>query len=113
MRLVDPENLKLYRRLLKYARPYYKAIILASVLAALSAATEPLLPALMKPMLDDGFQFGEQSPLIWLPFAVVGIFLLRGVLGFGSTYVMAWVQNKIVYRVRVDMFAHLVRLPST
>ena len=83
------------------------------MLAALSAATEPLLPALMKPMLDEGFKFGEQSPLIWLPFAVVGIFFLRGALGFASTYIMAWAQNKIVYQIRVDMFAHLVRLPSS
>ena len=83
------------------------------MLAALSAATEPLLPALMKPMLDEGFKFGEQSPLIWLPFAVVGIFFLRGALGFASTYIMAWAQNKIVYQIRVDMFAHLVHLPSS
>ena len=111
--MINKDNLKLYKRLLVYARPYYKAIILGSVLAALSAATEPLLPALMKPMLDDGFKFGEQSPLIWLPFAVVGIFFLRGALGFASTYIMAWAQNKIVYQIRVDMFAHLVRLPNS
>lgn len=111
--MINKENLKLYKRLLVYARPYYKVIILGSLLAALSAATEPLLPALMKPMLDDGFKFGEQSPLIWLPFAVVGIFFLRGALGFASTYIMAWAQNKIVYQIRVDMFAHLVRLPNS
>ena len=64
MRLVNSETLQLYKRLLVYARPYYKALGLGSLLAALSAATEPLLPALMKPMLDDGFKFGEQSPLI-------------------------------------------------
>ena len=111
--MINKDNLKLYKRLLVYARPYYKAIGLGSLLAALSAATEPLLPALMKPMLDDGFRFGEQSPLIWLPFAVVGIFFLRGALGFASTYIMAWVQNKIVYQIRLDMFAHLVRLPNS
>ena len=110
--MIDQTNLQLYKRLLVYARPYAAAIILGTVLAALSAATEPLLPALMKPMLDDGFKFGEESPLIWLPFAVVGIFFLRGSLGFASTYVMAWAQNKIIYQIRVDMFAHLVRLPS-
>ena len=112
MRLVDPENLKLYRRLLKYARPYYKALTVGMVLTALSAATEPLLPALLKPMLDDGFKFGTDTPLLWLPFGVVGIFLLRGVLGFGATYIVAWVQNKIVFQIRTEMFAHLVRLPS-
>lgn len=112
MRLVDPENFKLYRRLLKYARPYYKALTAGMVLTALSAATEPLLPALMKPMLDDGFKFGTDTPLLWLPFAVVGIFLLRGVLGFGATYIVSWVQNKIVFQIRTEMFAHLVRLPS-
>lgn len=111
--MINKDNLTLYKRLLVYARPYYKVLVLASILAALSAATEPLLPALMKPMLDDGFKFGEQSPLIWLPFAVVGIFFLRGALGFASTYIMAWAQNKIIYQIRVDMFAHLVRLPNS
>ena len=111
--MINKETLQLYKRLLVYARPYYKALGLGSLLAALSAATEPLLPALMKPMLDDGFKFGEQSPLIWLPFAVVGIFFLRGALGFASTYIIAWVQTKIVFRIRTDMFAKLVQLPSS
>ena len=111
--MINKDNLTLYKRLLVYARPYYKVVALASVLAALSAATEPLLPALMKPMLDDGFKFGAESPLLWLPFAVVGIFFLRGALGFASTYIMAWAQNKIIYQIRVDMFAHLVRLPNS
>ena len=111
--MINKDNLKLYKRLLVYARPYYKALGLGSLLAALSAATEPLLPALMKPMLDDGFKFGEQSPLIWLPFAVVGIFFLRGALGFASTYIIAWVQTKIVFTIRTEMFAKLVQLPSS
>ena len=113
MQLINPVTLELYRRLLRYARPYYKALAGAMALAALSAATEPLLPALMKPMLDDGFKFGEASPLIWLPFAVVGIFFLRGVLGFGATYIMAWIQNKVVYQIRLEMFERLVHLPTS
>ncbi len=111
--MINKETLQLYKRLLVYARPYYKALGLGSLLAALSAATEPLLPALMKPMLDDGFKFGEQSPLIWLPFAVVGIFFVRGALGFASTYIIAWVQTKIVFTIRTEMFAKLVQLPSS
>ena len=111
--MIKKETRQLYKRLLSYARPYYKALVLGSVLAALSAATEPLLPALMKPMLDDGFKLGEQSPLLWLPFAVVGIFFLRGALGFASTYIIAWVQTKIVFQMRLEMFARLVQLPSS
>ena len=112
MRLINPETLRLYRRLMRYARPYYKALAGAMGLAALSAATEPLLPALMKPMLDDGFKFGEESPLLWLPFGVVGIFFLRGLLGFGATYIMAWIQNKVIYQIRLEMFDRLVHLPN-
>ena len=113
MRLVNPETLVLYRRLMRYARPYYKALAVAMLLAALSAATEPLLPALMKPMLDDGFKFGEESPLLWLPFGVVGIFFLRGLLGFAATYIMAWIQNKVIYQIRLEMFERLVHLPTS
>ena len=45
----------MYLRLLAYVRPYWKAFALALLAMVLMAATEPLFPALMKPLLDKGF----------------------------------------------------------
>jgi ATP-binding cassette, subfamily B, bacterial MsbA len=101
---------ELYLRLLGYVRPYWRFFAVALAGMAVTAATEPLFPALMKPMLDGKFNSGGR--LWYVPVAIVGIFLLRGVLSFISDYALSWVANKVVLDLRDAMFARLVRLPT-
>ena len=105
---------RLYFRLLGYVRPYAKAFGFAVLGMIAAAATEPLFPALIKPLLDRGFGAGAQAPLPPLLFAaaIVGIFLVRGALTFTSSYFLAWVGNRVVLDLRAAMFARLVRLPA-
>src|SRR5471032_228795 len=107
-------DLGLYVRLLSYVRPYAKAFGFAVVGMIAAAATEPLLPALIKPLLDRGFAAGSQATLSPLTFglAIIGIFLARGALSFSSSYFLAWVSNRVVLDLRAAMFARLVRLPA-
>jgi subfamily B ATP-binding cassette protein MsbA len=104
----------LYFRLLSYVRPYGKVFGLAVLGMVAAAATEPLFPALIKPLLDRGFGAEKQAALPPLLFAaaIVGIFLLRGLLTFASAYFLAWVGNRVVLDLRAAMFARLVRLPA-
>ncbi|HJW03584.1 MAG TPA: lipid A export permease/ATP-binding protein MsbA [Azospira sp.] len=108
-----PSSRELYGRLLGYVRPYWRGFVLAIGTMALSAVTEPLLPALMKPLLDGSFGAQAHSLNPWLvPFVIVGIFLLRGVLGFLGDYAMVWVSNKVVMDLRNAMFIRMVNLPT-
>jgi subfamily B ATP-binding cassette protein MsbA len=104
----------LYLRLLSHVRPYARVFGLAVLGMIAAAATEPLFPALMKPLLDGGFAKGAAPLLPPLAFAalLVGIFLLRGVFTFSSSYFMDWVANRVVLDLRAAMFARLVRLPT-
>ncbi len=104
----------LYFRLLSYVGPYRKVFGLAVLGMVAAAATEPLFPALIKPLLDRGFGAGEQVALPPLVFAaaVVGLFVLRGLLTFSSSYFLAWVGNRVVLDLRAAMFARLVRFPA-
>jgi subfamily B ATP-binding cassette protein MsbA len=104
---------ELYLRLLGHVRPHWKGFVLTLAATALAAATEPLFPALMKPLLDKGFGQGEQGWLAWLPLAIVGIFVLRGVAGFLAGYGMSWVSNKVITDLRQLMFERLMRLPAS
>jgi len=104
----------LYFRLLSYVRPYAKAFGFAVLGMVAAAATEPLFPALMKPLLDGGFGPGKQPlfpPLVFAA-ALVGIFAVRGFLGFVSSFFLAWVANRVVLDLRAAMFERLVRLPA-
>jgi subfamily B ATP-binding cassette protein MsbA len=103
---------ELYVRLLGYVRPYWKVFALAVIGMAATAATEPLFPALMKPLLDGRVGADGAADVVTYPLAIVGIFLLRGMLGFLSDYSLAWVANKVILDLRNAMFSRMVTLPS-
>ncbi|TAK46106.1 MAG: lipid A export permease/ATP-binding protein MsbA [Betaproteobacteria bacterium] len=105
---------ELYFRLLSYVRPHTKTFGLAILCMIAAAATEPLFPALMKPLLDGGFAQGKAPslPAHWFAAALVVIFLARGLLTFAASYLVAWVGNRVVLDLRAAMFARLVRLPT-
>ena len=103
----------LYLRLLGHVRPHWKGFALTLAATALAAATEPLFPALMKPLLDKGFGRGGNEWLAWLPLAIIGIFMLRGIAGFLASYGMSWVSNRVITDLRQLMFERLMRLPAS
>ena len=103
---------ELYLRLLGSVRPYWRVFAISIVTMALAAATEPVLPALMKPLLDGSFVERNQTHPYLVPLAIIGIFFVRGALGFLSSYTLAWVSNKVVLDLRNAMFARLLVLPT-
>jgi subfamily B ATP-binding cassette protein MsbA len=102
----------LYLRLLGYVRPYWRVFAVSILTMALAAATEPVLPALLKPLLDGSFVERNQTHPYLVPLAIVGMFLLRGALTYVSSYTLSWVSNKIVLDLRNAMFRRLVTLPT-
>jgi ATP-binding cassette, subfamily B, bacterial MsbA len=104
---------ELYVRLLGYVRPHARIFGLAVLGMIAAGATEPLFPALLKPLLDGGFSAAKSdtTPAMFA-LAILGIFVLRGVITFLSSYCMNWVANRVVLDLRTAMFARLVRLPT-
>src|SRR5882672_1964432 len=103
---------ELYLRLMGYVRPYWRVFALSIATMALAAATEPLLPALMKPLLDVTLIARKHTDAYIVPLAIVGIFFARGTLGFLRLYTLAWVSNKVVLDLRNALFARMLTLPT-
>ncbi len=103
----------LYARLLRQVLPYKWQFAIALLGMILTAATEPALPALLKPMLDQSFVKKDPSWKVFVPIALVGLFLIRGVTNFISKYAMNWVGNRVVMDLRNRMFERMISLPST
>ena len=112
MAVTETKSRVLYLRLLRYVRPYWRMFALSILAMVMVAATEPLLPALMKPLLDGSFVNKNPTTIRYIPFALVGLFLVRGVFGFVSDYALNWVANRVVFDLRGEMFGRLVNLPT-
>ena len=100
----------LLQRIARFA-PYFKSgrhgITVAFAASMVMALTEPVLPALMKPLLDNGF--GQTDIPLWLvPVVLIGVFVLRGAATFIAQYTLAWTANQGVLNLRSAMFGRLL-----
>ena len=78
----------------------------------MASATEPFVPALLKPLLDRGFQ--QNSFNLWLvPFALMLLFTLRGLAGFLAQFALAKVTNDGLLQLRKAMFGKLLSAKLT
>jgi subfamily B ATP-binding cassette protein MsbA len=79
--------------------------------AMLAALTEPLMAALLKPLLDRGFTRGEM-PLWFVPAAVLLLFAVRGMAQFISQYALSRIANEGMQKLRRVLFERLLSAPS-
>ena len=94
-------------RLWTYFSEYRLGWLLAGVGTLISALTEASVPALLKPLLDDGFTQGSLQ--IWVvPLAIIGLFALRGVAHFASQYALARIANEGMVKLRAQLFGRLL-----
>lgn len=80
---------------------------LGLVCALIAAVTEPLMAAMLKPLLDRGFTRG-QLPLWAIPAAVILLFAVRGLAQFISQYALARIANEGMQRLRRVLFERLL-----
>lgn len=109
---ITPSNRELYARLLTYVRPYWKAFALAVMCMVGTAATEPVFPAIMKYLLDKGFQTRDARMMWLIPAGIVLLFAVRGIFSFCTSYLMTWISTHLVTNLRREMFAKILVLPS-
>jgi subfamily B ATP-binding cassette protein MsbA len=75
--------------------------------ALVAALTEPLMPALLKPLLDRGFTRGQLA--LWMvPAAIILLFAVRGLAQFVSQYALARIANEGMQRLRRVLFQRLL-----
>jgi subfamily B ATP-binding cassette protein MsbA len=102
-----PTLLQRFARIAPYFRQSRPAVGVALVASLLGALTEPLIPELMKPLLDQGFS-GGQLALWMVPVAIVGIFALRGAAGFIAQYALSWAAHRGVQNLREVLFERIL-----
>jgi subfamily B ATP-binding cassette protein MsbA len=83
-------------------------LMLAIAGILVGSITEPAIPALMKPLLDKGFQQGDM-PLWRVPVVLVLLFGIRGFAGFIASYCLARVTQASLEKLRQRLFQKLMQ----
>ena len=101
----------LLMRLLPYLRPYWPVLVLGGVLALFVSGAEALIAWLVKPAMDDIFLKRDVTMLRIIPLALLGAYLLKGGGRFGQSYLMASVGERVIARIRRELYAHIQSMP--
>lgn len=117
---------RLMRRLLTYARPYWRWIVLSLAMLVIITGTELARPYLVSVAIDDhlsqvtaGYVAGQESEaleghmraVVVLALILLGLQALAFVLRFGQLYLLQWTGQRIIFDMRREIFHHLQGRP--
>jgi len=100
-----------YERQLRLVAPYWRRIALAMLCMALVAGCGTACLYLIKPAFDDLIVKKNKQMLDLLCTAVLVIFAIKGVSLCGNAYLMSYVSQRIITRLREDVYNHIQCLP--
>jgi subfamily B ATP-binding cassette protein MsbA len=91
------------RRVLAYFSAPTSGWIFLALAVITGSVLEPMIPALLKPLLDDGFKSREIN--LWLvPLFIVGLFTLRSGASFLADIALARIAQTSLHSLRKKMF---------
>ena len=102
----------IYRRLTGFAKKYRGLLVLALVGMVIEAAAGGAFTKLMEPVVNETFVVRDARNSAWLPLAIVGLFVLRGIAGYLTDYNMARSGRGIARDMRVQVLGKYLRLPG-
>jgi ATP-binding cassette, subfamily B, bacterial MsbA len=100
-----------YRRMLVFVRPYWRKLAVAGVILTVNSLLALALPLLIGGVVNASFVAGSLQMLNWVTAALFGIFVAQAILGFGQTYLVSWVGERVIADLRTRLYAHLQSMP--
>jgi subfamily B ATP-binding cassette protein MsbA len=106
------DSWSIYRRLLKYAKPYLGVFLIGVAGSILFAASNAALSFLVRNFLNGAFLVKNPDVVWQVPIEVVVLFTLRGIGDYVQSYFPSWVGRQVIKGLRHDVFSHYLRLPT-
>ncbi len=91
------------------ARQYYVRFIFAAICMVIAGGLQSALPLISKPAIDEIFMSKNISALKWIPFAIIGIFMFKGLANYGQTILMSSIGLRIVMDLRNKLYEQIQR----
>ncbi|MGB1298056.1 MAG: lipid A export permease/ATP-binding protein MsbA [Psychrobium sp.] len=99
------------KRLTSYFLEYKSALLLAMLALLVYAGVDASLIYYSRELVDRGITGNDSSFLQLGAIFVIGVFVVRGIASFISTYLLAWVGSNIIMKMRQQLFRKMLNLP--
>lgn len=105
------DSIALYLRLLRRVRPHWRPFALAVFAMVLSAAAQPAIPMILKPVLDGSFVDRDSHAVAGLTVLLVLAFAVWAVSNWTRAVAFSAVAQRVLIDLRLLMFDKLMALP--
>ena len=106
-RLRSPKPLA---RILPRVRPYAGRLAVAGVCLLVAAGVGLAFPQVVRFLLDAAFRDRDRGQLDRIALMLLGLFALQGVMNYVQVFLLTSTTERVVAKLREDVFAHLIRL---
>ncbi|MBL1352006.1 MAG: lipid A export permease/ATP-binding protein MsbA [Zetaproteobacteria bacterium] len=97
----------LYKRLLKFLKPYSTRLGIAMVCMVILAACTAGMAWLLQPALDQALSGKSPEYVYMIPLGVILLYLVKGSAYFGQSYLMGWIGQRVIYDLRDQIYTVL------
>lgn len=107
---ISKSKITSYRRLLEYLWPYWRVLLIAIVCMLFVAASNLILPWVIKDVVDRVLMDKDVYMLYWVIAAILIVFLIRGITTFGHRFLMGYIGQRVITDLRYSLYKHLQKL---
>ena len=100
-----------HKEMLSLAKDNWPRLFVAVVCSAMVAAMTSVSAYLVKPAVEKIFEQKDLQMLVLIPVAIIAVFAIKGVAAYGSGYLLSYVGQDIIRRMRNSMYGHIQELP--
>jgi subfamily B ATP-binding cassette protein MsbA len=99
------------RRLLPRLRPHAPALLLATLMLVISTALGLAFPFVVGKIFDGAFLRSNPGALNRIALGLFALLTLQAVANFVQSYVLSATGERVIAKLRKDLFGHLLTLP--
>ena len=110
MQQADNSDIQL-KRFLAYLKAYKMPFVIAIIGMIGYSAVDTFVFAQLQPMIDESLGKNDHDYLRLAAYAIVPLFLLRGIFNFLGSYTLSWIGAQVVMRMRQQLFDKYIHLP--
>ncbi len=103
-------QLGVFARLLAYVRPYTKWMVVSTIALLFSVGLGLILPLVIRSLVDSVLVERNLDLLNQLALGLFVVFVLQAAASFVNRLSLAFVGEKVVANIRVEVYSHLQRL---
>jgi len=102
--------MKDFAKILKYSKPYKKAILFGFICLLVTSVITLVLPLIVRNMINAVVVLKDSGALNSLTFDVVAIIMLQAVFAVTHNYIFGFVGQRMTADFRIEFFAHVESL---